>query len=296
MLFVDRLHLKIKEHGSPAMVGIDPRLDKLPEPFLNKANQGVPQAAEALTEYNRNLIDILHQHVGIIKPQSAFFEHLGHLGIKALEDLCSYAKEKDLLVLMDAKRGDIGSTSKAYASTFLEGGHLGRMVPSDALTINPYLGEDACEPFIEIAKKESAGLYVLVKTSNPGAETFQNHGTPPLSDKIAEKVAEWGAQYMGENGWSNIGAVIGATRPQELKHFRKLMPQTPFLLPGFGFQGGTAEGLKSAFDKNKNGAIVNSSRGITFAHLRPELKHLTTWEKQTEGAIIEMKEQLETIF
>ncbi|MCP4771112.1 MAG: orotidine-5'-phosphate decarboxylase [Planctomycetes bacterium] len=295
MLFPDRLHQAIEAKGSPAMVGLDPRLDSLPEPFATRVQAGPAAAAEALKEYHRALIDVIAPHVAIIKPQSAFFEVLGAAGFDAMADACAYAKERGLLVLMDAKRGDIGSTSEAYASTFLGGGFQNAFPPCDALTVNPYLGSDAAEPFLAAADTNQAGVFFLVKTSNPGAGLFQDHGTPPLADIVASQVAEWGKSRCGESGWSSIGAVVGATRPQELAHFRSLMPNAVLLLPGFGFQGGTADGLSSAFDAHGQGAVVNASRSILFAFQREDLQNLKTWEERTEVAVVEMQQQLASV-
>jgi len=277
------------------MVGLDPRLDSLPEPFATRVQNGAADAAAALKDYHRALIDVIAPHVAIIKPQSAFFEVLGAEGFAAMADACTYAKERGLLVLMDAKRGDIGSTSEAYASTFLGGGFQNAFPPCDALTVNPYLGSDAAEPFLAAADAHQAGLFFLVKTSNPGAGLFQDHGTPPLADIVAQQVANWGEARIGEGSWSSVGAVVGATRPQELAHFRALMPNAILLLPGFGFQGGTAAGLSSAFDTNGHGAVVNASRSILFAFQREDLQHLKTWEERTEVAVVEMKQQLAAV-
>ncbi|MAU93504.1 MAG: orotidine-5'-phosphate decarboxylase [Planctomycetes bacterium] len=295
MKYIDRLHAAIDNCKNSAMVGLDPRLDHLPEPFRGQAAGSASDAAKAVTDFHRALIDILAGEIAVIKPQSAFFEQLGAQGFAAMADACTYAQGKGLLVLMDAKRGDIGSTSKAYADTFLGGGYQNAFPKCDALTVNPFLGIDACEPFLQYAKKNNAGLYFLVKTSNPGAANFQNHGTPPLSEVIAAQVAEWSSQNMGDNGWSNIGAVVGATRANELSAFRELMPHTPLLLPGFGFQGGTADGLSCAFDSSGHGAVVNSSRGILWAHERPELEHLASWEDKTAFAVREMVGQLSLV-
>ncbi|MDP6963956.1 MAG: orotidine-5'-phosphate decarboxylase [Planctomycetota bacterium] len=291
MKFIDRLHSAIDRCQNPAMVGLDPRLEHLPEPFRSQASSSA-SAAAALIEYHRLLIDVLESKVAIVKPQSAFFERLGHHGILALEDACAYAKEKNILVLMDAKRGDIGSTSEAYADTYLNGGHANAFPECDALTVNPYLGVDACQPFVDAAAKNGRGLYFLVKTSNPGAATFQDHGSPSLAEVVANQVNKWAQNHMGSGCWSNIGAVVGATRPEELANFRELMPNSPILLPGFGFQGGTADGLDAAFDSNGHGAVINSSRGILFAHQREDLQHLSCWEDKTAAAVDEMIEQL----
>ncbi len=292
MKFPDRLFAAIQAKGTPAMVGLDPRLNRLPEPFRQQAEQGVSQAAATLVDYHRALLDLLAPHVAIIKPQSAFFEQLGAAGIEALADAIQYAKDLGLLVLLDAKRGDIGSTSEAYALSYLEGGWNNAFPAADALTINPYLGEDACQPFLDAADRSQTGLFFLVKTSNPGAGCFQDHGSPSLAEVVAAKVADWGATRCGENGWSALGAVVGATRPEELGHFRQLMPHTPLLLPGFGFQGGGPEGLAPAFADDGLGAVVNASRSILFAFERDDLQHLPSWEARTEAAVLEMKAAL----
>lgn len=191
-----------------------------------------------------------------------------------------------MLVVLDAKRGDIGSTSTAYAEAYFSGKAC---PPADALTINPYLGEDACQPFLDVAKQYGAGLFILVKTSNPGAGLFQDHGSPSLADRVAEAVHRWGQQDLDEAGrWSSVGAVVGATRPDELEHFRRLMPNTPILLPGFGFQGGSADGLQAAFDEHGHGGVVNSSRGILWAHERDDLQHLPNWQDRVDAAVDEM--------
>jgi len=292
MRFAERLWTAVDEKGTPAMVGLDPRLEHLPEPFASRAQDGPAEAAAALIDFHRALIDILAVHIAVIKPQSAFFELLGPHGWQACGDAVQYAKDRGLMVLFDAKRGDIGSTSKAYAQALLGGGFKHSFPASDALTLNPYLGDDAAEPFLKVAAEKEAGLFFLVKTSNPGAALFQNHGNPPLAEIIARQVHRWGEEMRGDSNWSDIGAVVGATRPEELARFRELMPHTPLLLPGFGFQGGTAEGLSAAFDGQGHGALVNSSRGILWAYKREDLFHLDTWEARTEAAVIEMKGQL----
>ena len=285
MSFSARLWRAVDDKGTPAMVGLDPRPGHFPEPFRARAAAGGDAAARATRDYHRALIDVVAAKVAIVKPQSAFYEMLGAAGFAALADAVGYAKERGLLVLMDAKRGDIGSTSEAYADAFLSG----EAFPAcDALTINPYLGEDACQPFFDAARRHRAGLFVLVKTSNPGAGLFQDHGDPPLADRVAELVRRWGDQLHDEDGWSSIGAVVGATRPEELAHFRALMPRAPILLPGFGFQGGSATGLEPAFDRRGRGGVVNASRSILWAHEREDLRGLSGWEAQVEAALDEM--------
>lgn len=277
------------------MVGLDPRPEHFPEPFASHAKTGSRAAAEATREYHRALLPLLADKVAVVKPQAAFFEALGLYGWEVLWDAVQFAKELKLMVVLDAKRGDIGSTSEAYAQAFLGGGQYGDLPKADALTINPYLGEDACKPFLEVAATEKAGLFILVKTSNPGAGLFQDWGEPPLAAQVADQVRQWGSDRIDASGWSAVGAVVGATRPQELAQWRQRMPQSPLLLPGFGFQGGTAAGLEPAFDAKGRGAIVNSSRSILWAHRRPEFAHLPNWESQVEAALEEMCQALASL-
>ncbi|MFQ5748853.1 MAG: orotidine-5'-phosphate decarboxylase, partial [Planctomycetota bacterium] len=209
-------------------------------------------------------------------------------GWTALAQAIEDARERGLLVILDAKRGDIGSTAEAYAQALLGGGLAGAFPPADALTVNPYLGEDACRPFLEAASAHDAGLFVLVRTSNPDAHAFQDHGDPPLAQVVARAVAGWGRDLVDASGWSAVGAVVGATRPAELAAFRALLPRTPLLLPGFGFQGGGAEGLGPAFDARGHGALVAASRSILWAHERREFARLPRWEEAVEAALDEM--------
>jgi len=287
--FAERLCAAVDAKRSPAMVGLDPRLDQLPEPFKTRALGGsAAAAAAALQDYHRALLAVVAPRAAAVKPQAAFFERLGPPGIAALADAVGRAHELGLLVVMDAKRGDIGSTAEAYAEAWLGGGHRGALPVSDALTVNPYLGEDACAPFLAAARAAQAGIFFLVKTSNPGAGLFQDHGTPPLAEVVARQVAAWGEPLRGPSGWSAAGAVIGATRPAELARFRALMPHAPLLLPGYGAQGGTAAGLAPAFDARGHGALVTASRSVLHAHARSDLAHLTSWEARTEAALAEM--------
>lgn len=289
--FSTRLFAKIDQVGNPAMVGLDPRLGQLPEPYASLAAQGPQAASDALIHYHRELLDVLQGKVAVVKPQAAFFEMLGAAGMHALADAVQQARERDILVVLDAKRGDIGSTSDAYAQAYFSG----EVFPaSDALTINPYLGEDACMPFVEAAARYATGLFVLVKTSNPGAGLFQDLATPTVAEQVADAVVRWGESVPHED-WSSVGAVVGATRPQELAAFRARMPKVPLLLPGFGFQGGGAEGLEAAFDAKGHGAVVNSSRGILFAHQREDLAHLPSWQARTEVAVDEMVAALRAV-
>lgn len=293
--FAARLWAAVDAKNTPAIVGLDPRPEHFPEPYKNRSRGNALDLAEATRDYHRALLDVLAPFVPAIKPQSAFFEMLGQAGWEVLWDCVDYAKEIGLMVILDAKRGDIGSTSDAYASAFLAGGVRRDLPQADALTINPYLGKDACGPFLEMASERKAGLFVLVKTSNPGAGLFQDHGSPPLADRVAQEVHAWGAERSHHADWHDVGAVVGATRPEELAHFRALMPKTPFLLPGFGFQGGTAEGLTAAFDSQGHGAVVNASRSILWAHERTDLAPLGGWQAKVQAATLDMREQLQAV-
>jgi len=287
--FPQRLWQAVDARGTPAIVGLDPRPGHLPEPFLSRAKgASAGETARAIRDHHGALLDVLAPRVAAVKIQAAFFEVLGVEGWAALARAIEDARERGLLVILDAKRGDIGSTAEAYAQAFLGGGRAGAFPPADALTVNPYLGEDAFRPFLEAARAHEAGLFVLVRTSNPGAATFQDHGDPPLAQVVAQAVTEWGRDLVDASGWSAVGAVVGATRPGELAAFRALLPRAPLLLPGFGFQGGTAEGLGPAFDSHGHGALVAASRSILWAHERPEFAHLHGWEQAVEAALDEM--------
>lgn len=288
--FAQRLFAAVDAKRSVAMVGLDPRLEQLPEPFQSRALAGNAETAAAvLREWHRALLDVIAPLTPAVKPQAAFFERLGAPGIAALADAVEQAQARGVLAVMDAKRGDIGSTAEAYADAWLGGGHGGAALPrSDALTVNPYLGEDACEPFLIAAGRAGAGIFVLVKTSNPGAGMFQDHGAPPLAELVAQRVHAWGESRRDGCAWSPVGAVVGATRPAELARFRALMPHAPLLLPGYGAQGATAAGLAPAFDARGHGAIVSASRSVMLAHQRADLQHLRGWEARTEAALREM--------
>ncbi len=284
--FADRLWRQVKKKGAPLVIGLDPRLGHLPEPFASDAKR---DPVGAITNYHRDFLGVVAERAVAVKPQVAFFEALGPGGALALADAVECARGLGLLVILDGKRGDIGSTAAAYADAWLGGDGY---PPSDALTVNPYLGEDACLPFLKAAEKFGAGLFFLVKTSNPGAGLFQDHGSPMLAEVVADQVATWGSTLLGDSGWSSVGAVVGATRPEELAKFRKLMPQAPLLLPGFGFQGGTSEGLGHAFKSDGLGGLISASRSILWAHEREDLSSLPSWEAKTAAAIDEMAQQV----
>jgi orotidine-5'-phosphate decarboxylase len=282
MNFADKLIAAIQEKNSVVCVGLDPRLDQIPACIVDNAlseyDRTPKAAAEAFIEFNKGIIDAVCDLVPIVKPQIAFYEQYGHEGYRAYEETCAYARAKGLLVLADAKRNDIGSTAAAYAGAFLGEvdlfGGMASAMDVDALTINSYLGLDGVKPFVEACHEFDKGLFALVKTSNPSSGDIQDRVTADEEISIAELMAHfvesWGSDLIGEKGYSSIGAVVGATYPDEAKKLRKIMPQVFFLVPGYGAQGGGAEDVKPCFNEDGLGAIVNSSRGIIFAYEKIE--------------------------
>ena len=272
---INKLVDKIKKTNAPVVVGLDPMMSYIPEHITKKAfdefGETLEGAAEAIWQYNKGIIDNTYDLIPAVKPQIAMYEQFGVPGLVAFDKTVKYAKEKDLVVIGDVKRGDIGSTSAAYAT-----GHLGKvqvgskkysLFDEDFATVNPYLGTDGIKPFIDVCKEENKGLFILVKTSNPSSGEFQDRiiDGRPLYEWVGEKVAEWGADHMGKE-YSYIGAVVGATYPEMGKVLRKLMPKTFILVPGYGAQGGKGSDLVHFFNEDGLGAIVNSSRGIIAAY------------------------------
>lgn len=257
MSFGDRAIHAMQEKDSVLCVGLDPHYDLLPD-FLKQKYE----PDEAIEMFLTEIIDAIAPHCAIVKPNTAFFEVWGADGWLAMERVCDYAKDKGLIVIADAKRGDIGSTATKYAEAF-----LGEDKPYDALTINPYLGQDGILPFVEVAAENDKGLFVLVRTSNPSASEFQDLpvGDCLLHEEVARSVARLGESTIGESGFSAIGAVVGATEPEEIRILRSEMPTQLLLIPGYGAQGGSAADVAAGFYHNAQGAIVNSSRQIIFA-------------------------------
>jgi len=269
MNFADRLDAACEERGNPCLVGLDPHLELLPEKFAVARDDSAPRAerARAMEEFLLGIVELAAGRVPAVKPQSAFFERLGADGALAWERVVAEARRAGLLVIGDVKRSDIASTARAYGQAYLEDAGEARC---DAITVNPYLGADSVEPLVEVAQRADAGLYVLVRTSNPGSGLFQEHGDPPLARVVAREVDRWGASLVGERGLSSIGAVVGATHPAELAELRDLLPRTPLLIPGYGAQGAGAAETVSGFLAGGRGALVNSSRGILYAWRKPE--------------------------
>lgn len=272
---INKLVDKIQKTKAPIVVGLDPMLSYVPEHIQKKAfaefGETLEGAAEAIWQFNKEIVDKTWDLIPAVKPQIAMYEQFGIEGLKAYKKTVDYCKSKDLVVIGDVKRGDIGSTSAAYAV-----GHLGKVqvgsksyagFDEDFATVNPYLGSDGIKPFIEVCKEEKKGLFILVKTSNPSSGEFQDKliDGEPLYELVGEKVAQWGEEHMG-GSYSYIGAVVGATYPEQGKLLRKVMPKSFILVPGYGAQGGKGKDLVHFFNEDGLGAIVNSSRGIIAAY------------------------------
>ena len=266
--FADRLADAVERKRSQLVVGLDPRLDLLPVELRGEAVLGRAETASAYARFCCGVVDAVAPYVVAVKPQVAFFETLGADGFAALERVCGYARDAGLLVIADGKRGDIGSTARAYASAYLEPGEE-RPALADALTVNTYLGQDSLEPFLQACRLHGAGLFCLVRTSNPGAADVQEL---TLSDgrrvwqHVAGLVAEWGEDLVGSRGLSSVGAVIGATVPRAVAEARKLMPQAVLLLPGVGAQGATPADVARTFTSGPASALVTASRSVIYAY------------------------------
>ena len=273
---INKLINKIQKTKAPIVVGLDPMLSYVPEHIQKKAfaeyGETLEGAAEAIWQFNKEIVDKTYDLIPAVKPQIAMYEQFGIEGLKAYKKTVDYCKSKDLVVIGDIKRGDIGSTSAAYAV-----GHLGKVqvgsktyagFDEDFATVNPYLGSDGVKPFIDVCKQENKGLFILVKTSNPSSGEFQDQKIDgkPLYELVGEKVAQWGEEHMGESGYSYVGAVVGATYPEQGEILRKVMPKSFILVPGYGAQCGKGKDLVHFFNEDGLGAIVNSSRGIIAAY------------------------------
>lgn len=304
---IDRLIEKIEKMKAPIVVGLDPRLEFIPNHIKEKVYEiygKTPRAVtEALYEFNKAIIDNIYDLVPAIKPQIAMYEQYGSYGLEAYIKTIDYGKEKGLLVIGDIKRSDIASTAQAYSD-----GHIGEVeiedsayevFKQDAITLNPYLGVDSITPYIDNCKKYDKGLFILVKTSNPNSGEFQDLdiGGERLYERVGRTVHRLGEEVMGNRGYSKIGAVVGATHPEEAKVIRRLMPNSYFLVPGYGAQGARAKDLKGYFNEDGLGAIINSSRGIIAAYKAEKYRH-RFMEKDfalaSRQALMDMKKDLES--
>ena len=287
--FADRLILRVRELGHPLCVGLDPLRASLPPVFVQGSMKpGDERTADAIEAFLSAVIDRVAGRVAIVKPQIAFFEPLGWRGIRALERLVDRARAQGLLVLLDAKRGDIGSTAEGYAEAYL-GGEAA--ISADALTVNPYLGFDTLEPFVRMAKANERGLFVLVKTSNPGSGDLQDRDVEgePLFGRVARGLARSEALLRGTvTGWSSLGVVCGATWPDQARRVREALPTSLFLVPGYGAQGGSAAAAVATFvpgPKGLEGGIVNSSRAILFPDAARAADDAGTWERALDAVL-----------
>ncbi len=304
---INKLTEKIKKLNAPIVVGLDPMLDYVPEHVKAKAfaefGETLEGAGEAIWQYNKEILDCTADLIPAIKPQIAMYEQFGIEGLKAFKKTVDYAKSKDIVVIGDIKRGDIGSTSTAYAV-----GHLGKVqvggktyVPfdEDFVTVNPYLGSDGVKPFMDVCKEENKGIFVLVKTSNKSSGEFQDRliDGRPLYEIVGEQVAAWGAEHMG-NDYSYVGAVVGATYPEMGAVLRKIMPKSYILVPGYGAQGGKASDLAPYFNEDGLGAIVNSSRGIICAYKQEAYAKFgaENFGEASRQAVVDMIEDINRIF
>ena len=304
---INKLVAKIKKTGAPIVVGLDPMMKFIPEHIKTKAfaeyGETLEGAAEAIWQYNKAIVDAIYELVPAVKPQIAMYEQFGLPGLSAFYRTVQYCKEKGLIVIGDIKRGDIGSTSEAYAV-----GHLGKVqvgsksyygFDEDFVTVNPYLGSDGVNPFIKVCKEENKGIFVLVKTSNPSSGEFQDRqiadaGNRPLYEVVGEQVAKWGETHMGDT-YSYVGAVVGATYPEMGKVLRKIMPKSYILVPGYGAQGGKGADLVHFFNEDGLGAIVNSSRGIIAAYQQEKYARFgaENFADASRAAVLDMKEDIE---
>lgn len=298
--FADRLTAKMKELRNQVCVGLDPRYASLPSVFQSAEDKSDPSVqADAYAKFCKAIIDVVRDRVPVVKPQLAFFEVLGVPGLQALAEVIDHAHDAGLLVLLDGKRNDIGSTAEAYAQAYL-GPKSHSIWGGDALTVSPYLGDDSLKPFVERSVETGSGIFVLVKTSNPGSGQLQDLvcDGQTIYQKVASWLAEINSKHQGESGYGIAGAVAGATHPEQLAKIRSENPHTILLVPGYGAQGGGAADVAAAFDSQGLGAIVNSSRGIIFAHQAPTYREKfgeARWEEAVSAATDEMIEALRSV-
>ncbi|MCL2580172.1 MAG: orotidine-5'-phosphate decarboxylase [Oscillospiraceae bacterium] len=306
---IDRLIEKIRELHSPIVVGLDPRLEQIPaafkEPYYQTDGKTPATAAKIILTWGKEIIDQVCDLVPAVKPQIAMYEQFGAPGIDCYIQTVGYAKSKGLVVIGDIKRGDIASTAAAYSD-----GHLGKVevdgethpgFDADFITVNPYMGYDSIQPYIDNCKRYEKGIFALVKTSNPNSFQIQDIIAPdgrPVHRHVGELVSKWGEELIGKSGFSSVGAVVGATHPQEAEVLREQMPHTFFLVPGYGAQGAAAKDLRGVFNKDGIGGIINSSRGITGAYALERYKKdydQAAFAKAARAAVLDMRADLEAV-
>ena len=299
--FADRLLSAIEKKGTPLVVGLDPVYESLPSAITEHRDlndrEDVEAAVDAILEFSTRVLKVVAPHVAAVKINSAFFEQYYWYGVEAFHAVVQEAAAHGLIVINDAKRADIGNTSERYAKATLADppfASLDDMVGPDAVTVNPYMGEDSVGPFVKVAQEYGKGLFVLVRTSNPGAAAIQDAVLAdgrPVYQHVGRLVAEWGKGLIGERGYSSVGAVVGATNVAQMAAMRTLLPKTIFLVPGYGAQGASAADVAKGFKADGTGAIINSSRAILYAHKDAKYAGMG-WEKAVEGAVIAAKAEI----
>ncbi len=302
---IDRLIEKIKQTNNPTVIGLDPGYEKLPNCIKEKYPKDIEGVSRAILEFNKALIDATYDIIPAVKVNIAFYEMFGIPGIKVFEETCKYAKQKEMIVIADIKRGDIGSTAQSYSNAFLGRTLIENIeIPIfdvDFITVNPYMGTDCVKPFIEDCKKYNKGIFVLVKTSNPSSGELQDlklENGNEVYMQVAELVEKWGEELRGKYGYSDIAAVVGATYPKQLEQIRVKAPHTYFLIPGYGAQGGKSEDIALGFDSNGFGGIVNASRSLMCAYKSDLWKDKYSEEdyaKATRAEALRMKEDLNQV-
>ncbi|MEM6688247.1 MAG: orotidine-5'-phosphate decarboxylase [Planctomycetota bacterium] len=297
--FATRLSQHIQATGSTICVGLDPRPNRLPQPIADSVKAGQPDSiAAAYEKFCIEIIDVAVGRVACVKPQAAFFEQLGPQGMIALGNIISHARKRDLLVILDGKRNDIGSTASAYAAAYLGSSSAWG---ADSLTVSPYLGRDSLDPFVDASIESNAGIFVLVKTSNPGGGYLQDQqvqGGETVYQRVADLIEELNGPHVDSFGYGPVGAVVGATYPEHIAELRARMPSSYLLIPGFGAQGGDARALSYASDSKGLGYVVNSSRHIIFAHARDGYRDKygdARWTEAVSAAIDEMQAALDAV-
>ncbi|HEY5466957.1 MAG TPA: orotidine-5'-phosphate decarboxylase [Clostridia bacterium] len=304
--FADRLIDAVARLDNPTVLGLDPMLEYIPDDLLAQAAAGSPTpagaAAKAIFAFNRRLIDAVADIIPAVKLQSAYYELYGHHGVEAFALTAEYAQSRGLLAIADCKRNDIGSTAEAYATAYLgrtrfPEGFSTAMFDMDAITVNPYLGIDGVEPFVRLCEQEGKGIFILVRTSNPSAVDFQDlhlDSGESLYERVADRVTVWGRGLVGRSGYSSVGAVVGATWPDQAMHLRERMPGVLFLVPGYGTQGATAADVCASFDADGRGAIVNASRSLMCAYRRVEGGTKDGFEEACRTEALHMRDDIRT--
>lgn len=299
---MDKLIEKIKEYDNPTVIGVDTRYELVPDCVKNKYSKDIKGMCGAMLEYSKALIDATYDIIPAVKLQSAYFEMYGVDGIKLYKEMIEYCKQKGMIVMADVKRGDIGSTSSGYSKAYLGKNIINEkeegIFDVDFATVNPYMGSDCVMPFVEDCKKYDKGIFVLVKTSNKSSGELQDlklENGKTVYEEVAGLVNTWGEELIGENGYSSVSSVVGATYPEQLKTLRKLMPHSYFLIPGYGAQGGKADDIALGFDQNGLGGIVNATRSLMCAYksdLWKDKFNEEEYAKATRAEAIRMRDEL----